>query len=191
MRTAASFLTDLSTAGLRATVFGQKRLSLLAANAEVTQKAASRTPCQKPAHGLHNMMTGIAVSMHQKEIIFSAEAAFETGARAAAPLAWRRLHDHEEQVRGQLGTEEILDGCARDSRACGNCVARHNPDDGTCNPTATRARRAPSPRAVRGQFPTAYLARNRFLIAMPAVKTRHPRPANSELEGVTTKGANR
>ena len=55
--------------------------------------------------------------------------------------------------RGRLGTEETPHGRARDSRTRGIYVAPDNLGDRTCNPTETRARRVPSPRAVRVPFP--------------------------------------
>ena len=61
--------------------------------------------------------------------------------------------DDQQPDRGRLGTEETLHGCARDSRARGESVAPINPGDGTCNLTEIRARRVPSPRAVRDPFP--------------------------------------
>jgi hypothetical protein len=53
---------------------------------------------------------------------------------------------------GRPGSEEPLHDCARDSRARGNNVANRNSGDRTCNPTAVRAHRVPSPRAVHDFF---------------------------------------
>ena len=58
----------------------------------------------------------------------------------------------DQPDRGRLGTEDTPHGSARDGRTRGKCVAPDNPGDRTCNPTEGRARRAPSPRAVRDHF---------------------------------------
>jgi hypothetical protein len=60
----------------------------------------------------------------------------------------------EQQDFGRLGTEEPCT-VARDSRASGNNVADRNSGDRTCNPTAIRAHRVPSPRAVHDFFTTS------------------------------------
>ena len=57
--------------------------------------------------------------------------------------------------RGRFGNEEIPHGRARDRRTCGICVVPDNPNDVARSLTENRARRVPSPRAVRGKFPKA------------------------------------
>jgi hypothetical protein len=61
----------------------------------------------------------------------------------------------QEPFRGRFGSEEIPHGCARDRSTCGICVVPDNPTDASRGLTENRARRVPSPRAVRGKFPKA------------------------------------
>jgi hypothetical protein len=59
----------------------------------------------------------------------------------------------KQQFRGRLGTEETLNGSARDRRTGGTHVASNNPGgDETCTPTEIRARRTPSLRVARDPF---------------------------------------
>lgn len=59
----------------------------------------------------------------------------------------------QEPDRGRFGTEEIPHGSARDRSTCGRCVVPDNPSDVARGLTENRARRVPSPRAVREHFP--------------------------------------
>ena len=61
----------------------------------------------------------------------------------------------QDPYRGRFGSEETPHGRARDRRTCGICVVPDNPSDTSRNLTKNRARRVPSPRAVREKFPQA------------------------------------
>ena len=59
----------------------------------------------------------------------------------------------QEPYRGRFGSEETPHGSARERRSCGTRVVPDNPNDVARSLTKNRARRVPSPRAVRLKFP--------------------------------------
>jgi hypothetical protein len=109
------------------------------------------TPCSPR----HEVCTVKDVSMSYERPMSPARP-LEIDQRVVPLTSLPSMTQDEQPDRGRFGTEETPHGCARDSRACGESVAPINPVDGTCNLTEIRARRVPSPRAVRDPFPELY-----------------------------------